>query len=156
VPDPGDLLALTNEDLAADNPEMTFITAALGVVDTADGTGRICVAGHEAPLFLGEAGVETMGGYRIQPALGIIEGISYTSVPFALAPGQALLLLSDGVTEAQDHDGNLFGKERVLAALDREARPAPAITALLAAVAGFVQDAPPADDVTVLALRLAP
>jgi serine phosphatase RsbU (regulator of sigma subunit) len=156
VPDPGEVLALANEDLAADNPEMTFITAALGVVDTADGTGRICVAGHEAPLFLGAGGVETMGGYRIQPALGIIEGISYTSIPFALAPGQALLLLSDGVTEAQDDAGNLFGKERVLAALGREARPAPAIGALLAAVAGFVRDAPPADDVTVLALRLAP
>lgn len=155
VPDPGALLAITNTDLAADNPEMTFITAALGVVDTRDGSGRLCVAGHEAPLLLGGAAVETLGGYRIQPALGIIEGLAYASIPFALAPGQALLLLSDGVTEAQDDTGALFGKDRVLAALAGQSEPAPAIAALLAAVAGFVQEAPAADDVTVLALRLA-
>jgi phosphoserine phosphatase RsbU/P len=154
VPDPGELLAVTNEDLAADNEEMTFITAALGVVDTRDGTGRLCVAGHEAPLLLGGGAVETLGGYRIQPALGIIEGLTYASIPFALTPGQALLLLSDGVTEAQDTEGALFGKERVLEALAGHAEPAPAIAALLAAMAGFVQAAPAADDVTVLALRL--
>lgn len=155
IPDPGALLAITNEDLAADNAEMTFITAALGVVDTRDGTGRLCVAGHEAPLLLHGGAVETLGGYRIQPALGIIEGLAYTSIPFALAPGQALLLLSDGVTEAQDDAGALFGKERVLAALHGQVKPAPAIAALLAGMAGFVQGAPAADDVTVLALRLA-
>ncbi len=156
VPDPGALLAITNQDLADENEDMTFITAALGVVDTRDGTGRLCVAGHEAPLLLGgAAAVETMGGYRIQPALGIIAGLAYASIPFALAPGQALLLLSDGVTEAQDATGALFGKARVLAALDGQAAPVPAIAALLAAVAGFVREAPAADDVTVLALRLA-
>jgi len=156
LPDPGALLATANDDLAAENEDMTFITAALGIVDTRDGTGRLCVAGHEAPLLMDGNAVELMGGWKVQPALGIIEGIPYASTPFALAPGQALLLLSDGVTEAQDHAGALFGKERVLAALAGQAEPAPAIAALLAAVAGFVNGAPAADDVTVLALRLAP
>ena len=156
VPDPGELLGVANHDLAADNPEMTFITAALGVVDSRTGEGRICVAGHEAPLLLGAAGVRSLGGYRIQPALGVMEGIGYASAPFALAPGEALLLLSDGVTEAHDPEGELFGKERVVSALGREAEPAPAIAALLAAVQVFARGAPPADDVTVLALRRAP
>lgn len=155
LPDPGALLATANEDLAAENEDMTFITAALGIVDTRDGAGRIAVAGHEAPLLLGAEGVETLGGYRIQPALGIIEGLTYASAPFALSPGQGLLLLSDGVTEAQDHAGALFGKERVVEALAGQVDPAPAITALLTAVAGFVNGAPAADDVTVLALRRA-
>jgi serine phosphatase RsbU (regulator of sigma subunit) len=156
VPDPGELLAIANQDLAADNPEMTFITAALGVVDAASGEGRICVAGHETPLLLGGAGVRSLEGYRVQPALGVIEDIPYSSAPFTLAPGEGLLLLSDGVTEAHDPEGALFGKERVLAALGVEAAPAPAIAALLAAVQGFARGAPPADDVTVLALRYAP
>jgi serine phosphatase RsbU (regulator of sigma subunit) len=156
VPDPGELLAIANQDLAADNPEMTFITAALGVVDAASGEGRICVAGHETPLLLGGAGVRSLEGYRVQPALGVIEDLPYSSAPFTLAPGDGLLLLSDGVTEAHDPEGALFGKERVLAALGVEAAPAPAIAALLAAVQGFARGAPPADDVTVLALRYAP
>ncbi|WP_421995903.1 PP2C family protein-serine/threonine phosphatase [Roseococcus sp.] len=153
VPDPGDLMTLANDDLAFDNPEMTFVTAALGVLDAQTGEGRICVAGHEAPLRLCAPGVQVMGGYSIQPALGVIEDFPYSSAPFALAPGEAMLLLTDGVTEAQDLEGELFGKEAVLVALGSLVEPAPAIEALLAAVASFVKTAPPADDVTVLAVR---
>lgn len=153
VPDPGALMALANDDLAFDNPEMTFVTAALAILDAETGEGRICVAGHEAPLRLSASGVQVIGGYSIQPALGVMEEFPYSSAPFALAPGEAMLLLTDGVTEAQDATGALFGKEAVLSALGSLAEPAPAIEALLAAVAGFVKDAPPADDVTVLAVR---
>ncbi|UPY38241.1 SpoIIE family protein phosphatase [Sediminicoccus sp. KRV36] len=155
VPDPADLLTLANGDLAADNPDMTFVTAALAILEAGTGAGRICVAGHEAPLRLSAAGVQVMGGYRIQPPLGIIEDLPYTSAAFTLAPGEAMLLLSDGVTEAHDMEGGLFGKERVLAALGHEAEPAAAIAALLKDVADFVREAPPADDVTVLAVRYA-
>jgi serine phosphatase RsbU (regulator of sigma subunit) len=153
IPDPADLLSLANGDLAAHNPEMTFVTAALAILDAETGEGRICVAGHEAPLRLSASGVTIMGGFKIQPPLGIIEGLPYASAAFALAPGEAVLLLSDGVTEAHDMDGALFGKERVLAALGSAADPAAAIASLLREVAGFVREAPPADDVTVLAVR---
>nr|WP_314075884.1 fused response regulator/phosphatase [uncultured Roseococcus sp.] len=153
VPDPGPLMALANDELALDNPDMTFVTAALAILDAETGEGRICVAGHEAPLRLSAAGVEVMGGYSIQPALGVMEEFPYASAPFVLAPGETMLLLTDGVTEAQDISGELFGKEAVLAALGSLVEPGPAIAALLAAVAGFVKEAPPADDVTVLAVR---
>lgn len=153
VPDPAALMALANDELALDNPDMTFVTAALAILDAETGEGRLCVAGHEPPLRLSAAGVQVMGGYAIQPALGVIEEFPYSSAPFSLAPGEAMLLLTDGVTEAQDVSGALFGKEAVLSALGSLAEPAPAIEALLAAVAGFVKEAPPADDVTVLAVR---
>jgi sigma-B regulation protein RsbU (phosphoserine phosphatase) len=153
VPDPGELMALANDDLALDNPEMTFVTAALAILDAETGEGRICVAGHEAPLRLSASGVQVMGGYSIQPALGVIEEFPYSSAPFTLAPGEAMLLLTDGVTEAQDLAGDLFGKDAVLFALGSLVEPKVAIDVLLAAVAGFVKAAPPADDVTVLAVR---
>ncbi|MEI6161425.1 MAG: SpoIIE family protein phosphatase [Roseococcus sp.] len=155
IPDPADLLSLANGDLAANNPEMTFVTAALAILDAETGEGRICVAGHEAPLRLSAGGVTVMGGFKIQPPLGIIEDLPYASAPFTLAPGEAMLLLSDGVTEAHDMQSALYGKDRVLAALGNEADPAAAIAALLKDVAGFVREAPPADDVTVLAVRYA-
>ncbi len=155
LPDPAELLGIANEDLAAENPEMTFITAALGVVDAQSGEGRICVAGHEAPLLLAASGARTLEGYSVQPALGVLEGFAYASAPFALAPGEGLLLISDGVTEAHDPEGALFGKERMMGALGALTGPAEAIAALLAAVQGFARGAPPADDVTVLALTRA-
>ncbi|MDB5411950.1 MAG: Stage sporulation protein [Rubritepida sp.] len=153
IPDPGDLMALANDDLAADNPEMTFVTAALAIIDAETGEGRICVAGHEAPLRLSPDGVQMMDGYVIQPALGVIEELPYSSAPFALAPGETMLLLTDGVTEAQDMAGDLFGKDAVIEALTGQIDPQTAIEVLLKAVAGFVKEAPPADDVTVLAVR---
>lgn len=153
VPDPAALMALANDELALDNPDMTFVTAALAILDAETGEGRICVAGHEPPLRLSAAGVQVMGGYSIQPALGVMEEFPYSSAPFALAPGEAMLLLTDGVTEAQDLAGELYGKEAVLSALGSLVEPAPAIEALLKGVAGFVKTAPPADDVTVLAVR---
>ncbi len=155
VPDPADLMVLANGDLAANNPEMTFVTAALAILDAETGEGRICVAGHEPALRLSTSGVTVMDGFKIQPPLGIMEDLPYASAPFTLAPGEGMLLLSDGVTEAHDPEKALFGKERMLAALGREADPAMAIAALLREVAGFVRDAPPADDVTVLAVRYA-
>jgi len=153
IPDPADLLSLANGDLATNNPEMTFVTAALAILDAETGEGRICIAGHEAPLRLAATGVAVMSDYRIQPPLGIIEDLAYTSAPFTLAPGEAMLLLSDGVTEAHDPDSELFGKDRVLESLGARTDPALAIAVLLKDVAIFVRGAPPADDVTVLAVR---
>jgi len=155
IPDPADLLSLANGDLATNNPEMTFVTAALAILDAETGEGRICIAGHEAPLRLAANGVEVMAGYRIQPPLGIIEDLAYASAPFTLAPGEAMLLLSDGVTEAHDPQSALFGKERVLESLGAQTDPALAIAGLLADVATFARGAPSADDVTVLAVRYA-
>jgi len=155
IPDPAELLSLANGDLATNNPEMTFVTAALAILDAQTGEGRICIAGHEAPLRLAATGVEVMSDYRIQPPLGIIEDLAYSSAPFALAPGEAMLLLSDGVTEAHDPESELFGKDRVLESLGARTDPADAIAVLLKDVAVFVRGAPPADDVTVLAVRYA-
>lgn len=154
VPDPAALLAQANDDLAEGNEDMTFVTAALGVVDRATGEGRICVAGHEAPLRLTAAGAVPLAGYRTQPALGVMEGFPYESHPFAIPPGEGLLLLSDGVTEAQDPEGELLGKEAVVAALGGTTEPEAAIGKLLAAIAAHARGAPPADDVTILAFRV--
>ena len=152
APDPAMLATLCNDDLASDNPEMTFVTAAIGILDMASGHGRICVAGHEAPLRLTVRGARPLEGFAMQPALGIIEGYPFASSAFEVPSGEGLLLLSDGVTEAQDHAGDLLGKEAVLAALGGLVAPEAAIAALLAAVARFADGAPAADDLTLLAL----
>lgn len=151
VPDPAALLSLANDDLAADNEDMTFVTAALGVVDRRDGTGRICVAGHEAPLRLTQSGAVALGGYAMQPALGVMEGFPYASQEFAVPEGEGLLLLSDGVTEAQDPEGELLGKDAVVASLGGTVAPDLAIGKLLSVIAAHARGAPAADDVTILA-----
>jgi serine phosphatase RsbU (regulator of sigma subunit) len=153
IPDPGALLAQANDDLAEGNTDMTFVTAALGVIERASGQGRIAIAGHEAPLFLRAGGCAAMTGYRRQPALGIIEGIPFASEAFALAPGEGLLLVTDGVTEGQNHARELYGRARMESAVGSSTAPDEVVRHLLADLAAFVDGAPPADDVTLLALR---
>jgi len=114
VPDPGEILAAANDDLAAENDSMTFVTVALGT----------------------------------------IEGIPFTSEPFALAAGEALFLYSDGVSEAEDMAGGFFGRDRLLQALAQAGTdPRAVVEEVLRAVTRFADGAPQADDITALALR---
>lgn len=155
VPDPAAIVARANDDLARGNEEQTFVTLALAVIDPASGRGRICVAGHEPPLRLSAAGIQPLAGLARQPAMGVLEGFPYASDPLGLAPGEGLLLYSDGVTEAEDGADAFFGRERMLEALAPHAA-APmrqAVEAVLAAVGGFAAAAPQADDITLLGLR---
>lgn len=155
MPDPAAILARANDDLAAANAEQTFVTAVVLVLDAVTGTGRMALAGHESPLRLGPGGVGVVDPRRRQPPLGIMEGFPYASEPVALAPGEALLLFSDGVTEAEDGQGGFLGRERLVECLVPVATAAPEIliAAVLARIAAFAGDAPQADDITVLAFR---
>ena len=155
VPDPAEILSRANADLAADNPEQTFVTAVLAVLDAHDGTGRIALAGHETPLRFGPAGLLPMPRLTRQPPLGIMEDFPFASDPIALNAGEGLLLFSDGITEAEDGAGGFFQRERLERCIAAHGADEPRglVEALLRAVAEFSGSAPQADDITALALR---
>jgi PAS domain S-box-containing protein len=134
-----------------------FCTAVYARVDR-EGTrpgAKISVsrAGHPAPMLLGAGGeVKRVG--RPGQAAGVFEDPKLAEQSFRLDPGDALVLFTDGVTEARAPDGTLFGEER-LAALLRSLAGLDAET-----IAGRVeravldfQEGAPRDDVAVLALR---
>ena len=83
-----------------------------------------------------------------------MEGIRFREHPFELHPGDSLFVYSDGVTEAKNAKKELFGAERMLAGLNREADAAPRV--LLAnvheGIKAFVSDAPQFDDITMMGL----
>lgn len=154
APDPGQILAMTNDDLAAENESQTFVTVALGVIDGSTGTGRIAVAGHDLPVVLGGGAPRLLGPLTRQPALGAMEDIPYSSDAFSLQPGEALFLYSDGVSEAEDGQGGFFGRERLMETLSAAGTaPQPMVEEVLRAVVRFANGAPQADDITALALR---
>lgn len=150
--DPAAILTAANADLERDNESATFVTIALGVIDMVTGAGRIAIAGHEPPLIYGlGAPPRLLPQGRRQPALGVVEGLEYRAHDFALAAGERIILYSDGVTEAENAEGAFFGRDRLIEALSGGA-PAEVVTRLIAAVTGFVGDAPQADDITALSL----
>jgi phosphoserine phosphatase RsbU/P len=158
VPDPSDILDLANSDLARNNPEAIFVTAAIGIIDMRDGTGRLAIAGHETPLRYDEAGnIAPLFTHAPQLPLGAMEGVTYRSHPFELRSGEALLLLSDGVIEAESPAGAFFGRERLFRLMAGQARadngPSTMVEQVFAAVTAFADGAPQADDITALGLK---
>lgn len=89
--------------------------------------------------------------------LGLIEFGEYPVSRRTLDAGNALVMYTDGVSEARDHAGGFYGNERLLAATSRNAAgTAGAITeGVLRDVKTFVADAPQSDDITILTLKLA-
>ncbi|WP_439594662.1 PP2C family protein-serine/threonine phosphatase [Falsiroseomonas sp.] len=157
APDPGDILTMTNDDLAADNESQTFVTVVVGVIDGTTGAGRIAVAGHDIPILVAAGAAPwLMPKLRRQPALGVMEGIPYASDPFQLEAGQTMFCYSDGVSEAEDDKGGFFGRERLEQALAGAGTdPRQVVDTVLRAVTAFANGAPQADDITALALRYA-
>lgn len=154
---PAQVLAAVNEDLCTDNPHAMFVTVLFGVLDAHDGTLLLCNAGHPAPLRWRGAEVQALEGAR-GPPLGVSTRSRYVDVRHALPVGDCLLACTDGIAEAADAEGRLFGDERVLQVLRSAAAATPRtlVERLVAAVRAHAAGAPQADDIAVLALARTP
>jgi adenylate cyclase len=142
-----------NDEIARDNSEDMFVTMIVGVLDVESGALSLCNAGHEHPWLLRADGsaerLDPDGG----PPLAVAPGFPYGADVLQLDPGDAILFLSDGVTEAQDPDGKFFGSQRVAAIAERlkGKGAAPLAPAILEEVRLFEAGAEATDDLTVLA-----
>jgi sigma-B regulation protein RsbU (phosphoserine phosphatase) len=157
--DPGALLARVNRSLCRDNDAGMFVTAVAGVLDVSSGEVAFALAGHDPPVLVPAAAPPTALSADGGRVLGLIEASAFPVNRLRLGPGDAIVLFTDGVSEAQDTSGGFFGVERIVATatpLPRET--APGLTGkLLAAVRAFAGEAPQSDDITILTLRrLAP
>jgi sigma-B regulation protein RsbU (phosphoserine phosphatase) len=151
----GEVVAEVNDGLCADNESSMFVTAFYGQYDPASGRLVYAIAGHPPPLLLrARGGLEWLDGCG-GTALGVVRGLSYPTGVVDLAPGDTLLVFTDGVTEAVNADGQEFGKSRLSALFDR--RPAEAaretIERLLVRLDRYAQNVEPHDDITCLALQ---
>jgi sigma-B regulation protein RsbU (phosphoserine phosphatase) len=155
IADPAQCLTLLNEVLSFDNPDLMFVTAFYGVLDTMTGEVTFANAGHNPPVHVKPDGSATPLQHVRAPMLGVMEGIVYRTGTLVLGPGETLCCFSDGVTEAHDPDKALFGDARLIAALASNAGAE--LAAIEAAVLGevdrFIGSAPIADDLTLLLLR---
>jgi sigma-B regulation protein RsbU (phosphoserine phosphatase) len=152
---PAQCLGLANNLLAADNDTGMFVTVFLGMLDLA--TGRLAYAngGHNPALIRHVDGTVTALGLGDGLALAVVEDFPFDEGEVTLAPGDTLVLYTDGVTEAFDLRNEAFGDQRLRTVVEAGAGQTAAETmaAVFEAVDSFVGDAPPSDDTTVLTLR---
>jgi sigma-B regulation protein RsbU (phosphoserine phosphatase) len=153
--DPAALVATVNRSLCRDNDAGMFVTAVAGVLDLASGELSLAVAGHEPPVLVPADGAPKLVPVEGGRVLGLIEASDFAVNRLRLGRGDAVVLYTDGVSEAQDENGAFFGVERLVATTaGLRQETAPALTVgVLAAVRAFAGEAPQSDDITILTLR---
>lgn len=151
---PGRTLAEVNRQLAEGNRESMFVTMAYARLNLRSGAFTCASGGHEE-VFLLRPGTGAEQVPPTGPALGLFDGAEFGEIHSTLAPWDHVILGTDGITEAFNAAGEVFGRERFVAALEANSdQPAEAmVTNVARTIAAFVADHPPSDDLTGLAMR---
>jgi serine phosphatase RsbU (regulator of sigma subunit) len=152
---PAEILETTNESICANNREEMFVTVWVGILEISTGKLTAANAGHEYPTIKrADSGFEI---YKDKHGfvIGGMEGMIYKEYTIDLSPGDKLFLYTDGVPEATDRENQLFGTERMLAALNSapEASPQDILRNVRRAVDLFVQNEEQFDDLTMLCIE---
>ncbi len=150
---PERVIGAVNRRLLADTGADSFITAFYGVLDLATGTLTYCNAGHNPPYWVhpqAEEEIHPLAGTGVP--LGILGDRSWTQETVQLAPGDSLVLYTDGVTDAQNAQTAFFDEGRLRASvranLGRSAREIQ--DAILEDIFDFIGQAPQRDDIALV------
>jgi len=152
--DPGAILARVNAELFPDNDECMFVTVFYGVFDLTTRELACASAGHEPPLVQSATGEWEFWNIPSGPPLGLADEVALPVSRRVLAPGERLLLYTDGVTDAADPAGKLLTADGLLRTLRGLPSASPELTGeLLRHVQAYAAGAEQTDDITVFALR---
>ena len=152
---PAEALANVNNQLCEGNEAEFFVTVWLGVLEISTGKGMAANAGHEHPAMRRADGNYELVMYRHSPAVATMEGIRFREHEFEMHPGDSIFVYTDGVTEATSTDKELFGNDRLLAALNKDpnASPEEALKNVKDGIDQFVAGAEQFDDITMLCMK---
>ena len=153
--EPSEICERVNDQLCEENEQGLFVTCWLGCVNIATGQMKFANAAHNPPvLYDGDSYkfLEQKSGIM----LAAMEGSKYVQHEIQLKKGSRLFIYTDGVTEAQNKDGALFGEQLLLGALAKTAALSSKETVMLVnkEVERFAGGADQADDITVLSFEL--
>lgn len=151
-----ELMTWTNENLAAANPDCTFVTLWIGLFDVSTGQLTYCNGGHNSPILCRANGEVKYLPTATNPLVGVIPGIKFAAFELTLAPGDSLIAYTDGITEAIALDESFFEEERLLEtaiALDKNASAEEMLSSILTTVQTFAAGRAQADDITILVFK---
>ena len=147
-----DIFTKANEKLCENNESGMFVTAWMGILDLTTGNVQFANAGHNPPLLKRADGsfeyLKTRAGF----ILAGMEGVRYRVGEITLNEGDRLFLYTDGVPEATNADNKLYGEDRLLSFMNRNAsmKATELLPALKTDIDEFVGEAPQFDDITML------
>ena len=152
-PSPQYMLGNVNRLLLHEGEHQQLATALIVVLDPANGQSVLASAGHPPVMYLSDSGCRI-----IEPRFGLPLGVlehAYETTDFTLAPGESLVLYTDGLTEAR-RNGKVFGEKRLLEVLDAASAEGPQelATRLKEAVVAYAGELK--DDLQILVVRRTP
>jgi sigma-B regulation protein RsbU (phosphoserine phosphatase) len=152
---PERIISQMNDRMAENNEESMFVTLFIGVLDLPTGKLRYCNAGHNAPLLLTEK--DNKKQMTFLPCdnnipVGVIDGWKFSLQEMTVDTNTTIFLYTDGLTEAENVEHQLFGEERMKDAIVF-ATSQEIVDRMTDAVHAFTGDAEQSDDLTMLAIR---
>ena len=150
---PSAIAAAINAELLKDYSDSMSVTMLIGILDLTSGEVRMACAGHEDPLLVGSDGAVRRIRLDGGPPFCVVD-FDYPDEAVRLDPGETLVLITDGVTEAQNGRSELFTSARLLSSGALKPGSASGICeAIREAVRSFEDGTEATDDLTVMAVR---
>ena len=154
-PTPSTILEKTNDLLCDNNQAEMFVTVWLGILEISTGKLTAANAGHEFPAICKKGGSFELYKDTHGFVVGGMEGVHYKGYDLQLNPGDKLFVYTDGVPEATDGSGEMFGTDRMIETLSSctDNTPKEILQGVRNAVDSFVGDAEQFDDLTMMCLE---
>jgi len=151
---PGKVLERVNDLLCPDMPPKMFVTCLYAVLDPRTGQLVFANAGHNVPYCRCADGVSELRA-RGMP-LGLLPGSIYDENTATVAAGEIVLFTSDGITEAHDSEGEMFGSPRIIQTIEQHTRPHDMRDEIMDALESFTgPEWEQEDDITMVTLECA-
>ncbi len=152
---PGEALAEVNDLLDAENEASMFVTLFYAIYNPQNSEFRYANGGHNEPIVVHPDGRTTIIDPTGGTALGILPGLEYRESMVKLESGDTVILYTDGITEAFNAEGELFGMDRLRQVFhDKQPMNAQEASAMVFdAVNEFAGDEPQSDDQACLVFR---
>ena len=148
------VMRLVNDEVSRENTAAMFVTTIIGIIDGRSGAVELCNAGHNAPIRLSSHRPPQHLDGAEGPPLCIDEDFPYTTQRLRLEGGDLLVLITDGVSEAEDGQHAAYGTARILDCFVKTPSDAAgACMQLHDDVKRFTAGAPPSDDLAIVAVR---
>ena len=152
---PSDCIGYSNKLLSEESVDCMFVTVFYGIMNVRTGEVTFCNAGHNPPYVLKRSGEVSTVPYTNDPMVGAIPAVEYHNGTLQLEKGDALVLYTDGVTEAFNTAFEAFGEPRLEETLKEVTLHScqQMVDAIKSDVSAFVGEAEQSDDITILALK---
>jgi sigma-B regulation protein RsbU (phosphoserine phosphatase) len=152
---PAECLCRANHVLGAQGEPAVYVTVFYGILHTDSGELEFAIGGHNPPFRISESGAVESIEEPAGMVVGLLPWATYETGKLQLERDDSVFLFTDGVSEAMNAEERFFGERRLKETLSRAAGLAPRemVETVLSAVNEFTGDAPPSDDITLLAVK---